>query len=71
MVVGLHGVTVRGAEKSGNGVNVVFREEPEMGKGVWKIQRTVSLCDIKEQRAAKGGKLNQLVPAHCHKKCLT
>ena len=49
----------------------VFREEPEMGKGVWKIQRTVSLCDIREQRAAKGGKLNQLVPAHCHKKCLT
>jgi hypothetical protein len=49
----------------------VFREKPEMGKGVWKIQRTVSFCDIREQRAARGGKLNQLVPAHCHEKCLT
>jgi hypothetical protein len=49
----------------------VFRQEPEMGKGVWNIQRTVSLCNIREQRAAKGGKLNQLVPEHCRKKCLT
>ena len=25
----------------------------QMGKGFWKIQRTVSLCDIREQRAQK------------------
>jgi hypothetical protein len=29
------------------------RRNRQMGKGFWKIKRTVSLCDIREQRAQK------------------
>jgi hypothetical protein len=71
MVVGLHGVTVQGAEKSANGVNGCLQGGTGDGKGSLENTKDSIFCDIREQRTAKGGKLNQLVPAHCHKKCFT